>query len=1666
MRKFVPLSFFQIAFSLIFLLISFIGNAQDIKVEVQGGSNVALPSIVSINAGNSLTFKVTNISTGNCKSLQIKDISLSGATGASTFTVTPFNPKDNIKPAHCNGDHDLLFTVTRTDNNCTTDSVTITLNTNTTPALRSFTFEVMRSPKLYVSGGSPAADILNGTTMTSSVNGTYFGVVNEGASRTRRYILTNIGSCNLDLTSWTSSNGEFVVTTPTAVTSYSNVAPYGYRVIDVTFTGPTAGAGPRVSTISINNTDNGTFTFNVRALMFNFNIPGPGGVTADFRMWLKSTRGITKDASSKVTAWKDLGSSPQDATQSVTANKPTYIDAVASNINFNPVIKFENNGTSISQFLSNNDGGYYTQDIYIVMESDVVVSSSPGMTIFSGTTAPIPGYPYANAYLNDVNSVSGVGMGNFTSRISGERLWYNQGNSVADPYYTLTASTSKTYDKAGIINARNKSSIATDGMSVLFNSIDDELTATKSSGFISENLGYLDTVPDPDKLIGTPYNIGKNPNASLGNLNGRVAEIFTFATRASDTDRHKIESYLAIKYGITLGTSNIAQKDYINSFGAKVWDIAANSGYNYDVAGIGKDSISDLNQRQSKSINRTDEVTIGLGGLFTINSLNPNTFVNDGDFLVWGNNNGPYTGTTTATQTIGSGITTTLTRIDRKWKIVESKQVGTSDVGNVYVGIPTTAFSGFSKTTNEEYVLIVADNPNFTSTDIIDVVPLRINKDVFGAPVLDKEGNQVYATWYNFDDTKYFTFGKAPKTAEKHAVTIASGDYLVGEYNLNLSVDNFSIAAWIKCTPTAAIRTIMAKGEKLQMRLNATNKVEILIDDTTPKYVSNMAISDSKWHHIAFVYESGSVILYIDGILDKSVQGVVHPSPNFNHFCIGGVYISKSSILNPLLGDVDEVSVWDIALSRGQVHYIMNQEIKNESTFVSGKTAPYAASSNEIPALPWSSLRVYYDFNSFYGSTVEGLTNDRYFLRLRYLNKDKSVVRSQTTPVPYISATDGVWDDMGTWINSTDNGIPNTVGLDGSKITWNFVEIGHNITSGNRDISLLGLKQTAGTLTMEGVTDMNTGTGTGHNLTISHYLEIDGVIDLLGESQLVQTDICILDADSGGYIKKAQQGTLNGFNYNYWSSSVSAIGGNVATRGTGVASTNPSVAIKDFLHDGETPFTFTSSGYNFTVPWNGTPPGIRSIYTYWLYKFYGAADDYGAWVKIDETTPLQAGEGYTMKGPLGNAPISSLQNYVFKGLPNNGDISVPLNKEITVSNPSGDKEHLIGNPYPSALDAEEFILDNLSFADGGTNTNTIINGALYFWDHFGSVDSHYLSDYVGGYATFNLTGGAAAISNDARINNTSNAGSAALGTKIPGPYIPVNQGFFVSTKLDGNPNDVGGNIASVDGGNIIFRNSQRVYHTEDGTTSLFLKSSNTKKSSITETQKPKKEKSIIRLMYDSSLGYHRQIVLGANEKATNGFDLGYDAFMVDVNEEDMYWNFNNNKFVIQGVGNFNATQDLALGLIVKQKGIIKIKIDALENIPANIELYIKDELTGNIKNIKTEPFEINLDPGVYNNRFKLVFNQLEDSGIVVESVEEESSVAIIYNSKSEKLSLLNKDKIKIKDLALYDILGNEIKSLKLNTKSDVTLQVSAHTGLYIVKLNTEKGLINKKVIIK
>ncbi|UJH91062.1 T9SS type A sorting domain-containing protein [Antarcticibacterium sp. 1MA-6-2] len=900
-------------------------------------------------------------------------------------------------------------------------------------------------------------------------------------------------------------------------------------------------------------------------------------------------------------------------------------------------------------------------------------------------------------------------------------------------------------------------------------------------------------------------------------------------------------------------------------------------------------------------------------------------------------------------------------------------------------------------------------------------------------------------------------------------------DHIIFGDHFNPS-ENFALEAWIKPNPNTSggIKTILSKRNISGL---AEGGYDLIIENNIPKFrwnnstlVSQYPIGTDRWYHIAVIKGGIDEGLYVDGIkVNASGTSPGVPLPVVHPFLVGAAYntATPANPLNYFHGWIEEVRIWNVALTLEQLHFMMNQRLQNNSDKVKGVEIPF----NVPGELSWTSLSGYYQMEKVEnGYTLGEVTNSP---KGNLINI--TTIQERTAPLPYISTRAGSWFSDATWLRPQVWDPPGSKGIDGTTvIDWNIASISHNINSGGKNIKLLGLLSKTGKLTIANPGEALNEKNSGQSLTITHYLQLNGSIDLVGESQLLQTDILsrediepedtalpqsiisVLAESSSGFIERDQQGTANSYNYNYWSSPVSL-------RGT---PNNSTYTIASVMLDGTN--SSTPKGLSFGGPYwfaDGAFTTPRKVSNYWLNKFRGTANVYSEWKRISQFDTLRAGEGYTMKGTSGAAAIEDRQNYVFTGKPNNGTISLTVGQE---------QNYLLGNPYPSAIDVNKFILDNLSSSDvsGATNTANIFNGAVYFWDHFSGGDTHILKEYIGGYATRNLIGGVPAISSDERV-----MANDSIGNKIPGRYIPVGQGFFINTSYY--PEDA--MDVTVVGGNVIFRNSQRDFVRETSGNeggSLFLKPEVHSKSTEKTDLRPK-----IRLDFKSPLNYNRQIFVGADPNTTDGFDLGYDAALNDNVPEDMYWLINYGEYVIQGVPDFNLNRVLPLGIKTTEEGDLTIKLNKVENLDEKVNIFVKDLENKTFWNLKKGDFTINLDPGFYHERFQIVFKEDVVSEIPDEKEEPQKpgegtgeekpgeevngEISIKYISDLKELVIQNPKQVEIIDVSIYSLGGQILEDHKnLQNPKEIVLPVRNYSSaVYLVKLTTPLGVIQKKIII-
>ncbi|MEZ0130357.1 hypothetical protein AB9T88_11590, partial [Flavobacterium sp. LBUM151] len=315
-----------------------------------------------------------------------------------------------------------------------------------------------------------------------------------------------------------------------------------------------------------------------------------------------------------------------------------------------------------------------------------------------------------------------------------------------------------------------------------------------------------------------------------------------------------------------------------------------------------------------------------------------------------------------------------------------------------------------------------------------------------------------------------------------------------------------------------------------------------------------------------------------------------------------------------------------------------------------------------------------------------------------------------------------------------------------------------------------------------------------------------------------------------------------------------------------------------------------------------------------FYSFNGTG-----WISNPVANNMMVGKGYIIRAPSNfSTTVKADYTASFSGVPNNGTISGETL--------AADKYYLIGNPYPSALNADDLLINN-----------PVLEGTLYFWTHNTPIllvgPYRYNSD---DYASYNLTGGVATIK-----PSPSDPSNRPIGK------IAAGQSFFAST------------IAA---GSVTFTNTMRSGAADN---SQFYKQ--VANSSKTTTG----EKHRFWLNLTNQEGAFKQLLVGYLEGATNGYESKYDGTSFDGNKYIDFYSVNEgNTLVIQGRAlPFADTDIVPLGYKSTIAGSFTISIDEVSGLFTNQTIYLEDKLNNTYKNLSCGDYVFSTATGTFNNRF-------------------------------------------------------------------------------------------------
>jgi hypothetical protein len=405
------------------------------------------------------------------------------------------------------------------------------------------------------------------------------------------------------------------------------------------------------------------------------------------------------------------------------------------------------------------------------------------------------------------------------------------------------------------------------------------------------------------------------------------------------------------------------------------------------------------------------------------------------------------------------------------------------------------------------------------------------------------------------------------------------------------------------------------------------------------------------------------------------------------------------------------------------------------------------------------------------------------------------------------------------------------------------------------------------------------------------------------------------------------------------------------------------------------------------------------------FYFYNSYSNFYNVVPSAATDNFALAKGYLIRLPNDHPTTPTIWTSQFTGVPNNGDITVETLQNggtdgslNSLGNPNiSTGYNAIGNPYPSTIDANTFI------------TTNNISEALYFWRKTNNSTNS-------SYATYTMAGG------------TANSGGAS--SIEPNGTIQVGQGFIIKASSS----------------TVSFTNAMRIANNGD----QFLRTS-------------QMEKHRIWLNLSNETASANQMMVAYMTGATNSIDPRIDGRYINDSPIALNSYLNNEEFIIQGRNlPFEASDVVPLTFKTSIAGNYTIAIDHVDGLfLGNQDVFLKDNLTGAIHDLKLSSYNYASEIGTFNTRFELVYTS---SPLGTQTPIFDSNSIIIF--KQNGVLNINSGRSLMKTIKVFDIRGRlllEEKEINLTTTSLKNLK--AEQQVLIVQIADYNGIVVSKKVV-
>ncbi|MCP2027369.1 hypothetical protein L1276_002526 [Flavobacterium sp. HSC-32F16] len=210
-------------------------------------------------------------------------------------------------------------------------------------------------------------------------------------------------------------------------------------------------------------------------------------------------------------------------------------------------------------------------------------------------------------------------------------------------------------------------------------------------------------------------------------------------------------------------------------------------------------------------------------------------------------------------------------------------------------------------------------------------------------------------------------------------------------------------------------------------------------------------------------------------------------------------------------------------------------------------------------------------------------------------------------------------------------------------------------------------------------------------------------------------------------------------------------------------------------------------------------------------------------------------------------------------------------------------------------------------------------------------------------------------------------------------------------------------------------------------------------------------------------GLFKQILIGYISGATNGWDHNYDAVTMDANKYADFYSINDDKnLVIQGRAiPIDPEDTIPLGYKSNITGDLKISIDQADGDLTDADIYLHDNETGIIHNLKYGPYTFSTLNGTFNNRFVLRHTNRKLEVDEFKTISRNFTVV----SKDKIITLRSSDNT-LKEVEVFDVTGKLLYiRQKIGTSELEINSIRSGTQILLVKTTFENEYtITRKVL--